>query len=170
MPPTTRINAICRSLERKSTRYIALRSFSLRNFKKLFIEEETVKNQRPSSISIPVVHHIHTSVFYDIWPIFRLTLVFSGISSKSRRYPCVVFQNSKRDVKTGSKQFHRIAFSSTRGSFVKITYTTPRTSIRCNSFTCSAGSLFLSLESALDLISPLFSTFWRKFRRRLLSY
>ena len=94
----------------------------------------------------------------------------SLVSHRKLNDVCMVYKILAGSLKTDVSKFFRLVHSRTRGCSEKISFGTPKTSIRSHSFTCRAGSCYTSLKISNTPLPHSFKAFRRKFRKRLCSF
>ena len=83
---------------------------------------------------------------------------------------CMVFKMLCGMQRVELSKFYKVNSSITRGGAEKIFYVGPRTTTRLKSFTCRAGSSYLSLKLGLAASPSSFPPFKRKVSKLLLCY
>nr|CDJ94640.1 similar to predicted protein [Haemonchus contortus] len=83
---------------------------------------------------------------------------------------CMVFKLLTGIARIDASKFYAKLESRARGGKVKISYATPRTNIRRYSFTCRAGTTFISIKSDVPLTTSTFALFKLLAKKKLLSY
>lgn len=94
----------------------------------------------------------------------------SLVSRRKLTDVCVVFKLLTGLIDVDASKFYRIIISRTRGSSEKISYGVPKTNTRSCSFTCRAGSSFISLNSCVPRSSAHYRLFKHMARNKLLHF